>query len=111
MGPWSDVWSLGALLYAILYGRPPYRGPAEQILEQVQAGPPSGVDGLKLPEPLVEIWRKCMTMNPADRYPLATEVAREIEDWLEGSKAPLMRSFCKRKAMTTSQSRMPSSML
>jgi serine/threonine-protein kinase len=87
MGPWSDVWSLGALLYAILYGRPPYRGPAEQVLEQVQAGPPSGVDGLKLPEPLVEIWRKCMTMNPADRYPLATEVAREIEDWLEGSKA------------------------
>ncbi len=42
MGPTSDVYSLGAILYQILSGRPPYlQGNARAVLQQVIAGPPA----------------------------------------------------------------------
>jgi serine/threonine-protein kinase len=87
MGPWSDVWALGALLYAISYGRPPYRGSAEQVLQLVQAGPPAPVEGMHVPEAIVDVWRRCMCMNPEDRYREARQVAEDIDAWLEGSRA------------------------
>lgn len=87
IGPHSDVWALGAVLYAALYGRPPYRGPADKVLKLVQEGPPEPPADRPAPEPLVEVWRTCMTMDPRRRYPDARSVAADVAAWLEGSRA------------------------
>jgi len=87
MGPWSDVWSLGAILYALLYGRAPYRGTANEVLELVQERPPRAPKTVPVPAPLVDIWKRCTRMDPKERYPDARAVAQAIGRWLEGSLA------------------------
>jgi len=87
MGPWSDVWALGAILYALLYGRAPYRGSANEVLELVQQRPPERPKSVPVPTPLEDIWRRCMQMEPGARYPDARAVASEVARWLEGSLA------------------------
>ncbi len=87
MGPWSDVWALGAILYALLYGRAPYRGKPNEVLELVQQRPPKPPRTPVVPEPLIDVWRNCMQMEPNDRYPDARAVAQAVGRWLEGSLA------------------------
>jgi len=87
VGPWSDVWSLGAILYAILYGRPPYRGTADQVLAAVQAAPPPVVTEIPVPAALVDLWATAMRMDPSARYPHGAAFAAEVGAWLEGSRA------------------------
>jgi serine/threonine-protein kinase len=88
LGPWSDVWALGATLYATLYGRPPYRGESpDQVLDQVRRGPPRPVRAVPPPPELEEIRARCMAFEPADRYPDARAVAGALGAWLEGALA------------------------
>ncbi len=83
----SDVWALGAVLFAILYGRPPFRGPAATVLKRVCQGPPEAPTGVPAPEALVEVWQRCMRVAQSDRYPTARAVTAAIDAWLEGSLA------------------------
>jgi len=83
----SDIWSLGGVLYTILYGRAPYRGRSKDVLRKVAQTPPDPVEGIAVPEPLVEIWRKAMRMRPEDRYPDARALIADIDAWVEGSRA------------------------
>lgn len=87
IGAHSDVWALGAMLYAILFGRPPFRGGASEVLKRVCQGPPVPPLGIPVPDALDEVWRRCMRADPADRYPTARAVAADIDAWLEGSRA------------------------
>ena len=87
VGIHSDIWSLGGVLYTILYGRAPYRGRSKDVLRKVAQEPPRPVDGVSVPEPLVDIWRKAMRMDPAKRYPDAKALIADIDAWVEGSRA------------------------
>ncbi len=87
VGVRSEVWSLGGVLYTILYGRPPYRGRSQDVLRKVARTPPDPVEGIVVPEPLVEIWRKAMQMEPEARYPDARAIIADIDAWVEGSRA------------------------
>jgi hypothetical protein len=81
----SDIYSLGAILFATLTGRPPFSGskPADlrdahmrfppPLLGQVDPSLPPGVQSL---DPIIQ---QAMSKNPNDRFPSATALAQAIE--------------------------------
>jgi serine/threonine-protein kinase len=89
VGPWSDVYALGALLYKVLSGRSPYRGDPLDVLAQVKRGPPlplREVCRFRVPEVLDELVAECMQREPERRPSGAEEVARRIRAWLDGER-------------------------
>ena len=86
VGPSSDVWSIGATLFAILYGESPYTGTVDSVLQQVEAGPPEPPYRPDLPLELVELWQACMQVDVNERPPDASVVADALNRFLEGRK-------------------------
>jgi serine/threonine-protein kinase len=85
IGPRSDVYSLGATLYNILTGMPPFPGDdADEVIEQVltrQLVPPRRVKR-NVPPALEAIVLKAMRYDARDRYATASELAQDVERWL-----------------------------
>lgn len=83
----SDVYSLGALLYAMLTGRPPYRGDSQmETLMQVVQGelvPPRQRNRL-IPRDLEAICLKCLEVDPRSRYDSAADLAADLSRFLQG---------------------------
>ena len=84
LGPRSDVYSLGATLYCLLTGKPPFEGDdIGEILRRVQAGDvraPRAVDPA-LDKALEAVCLKAMATKPADRYATCRALAEDIERW------------------------------
>lgn len=83
----SDVYALGAVLWHILSGRPPFSGSFMLLLAQVASGdvrPPAGP--APLPPELVRLCLRAMAREPADRFSDASGIAREIAAWLDGAR-------------------------
>jgi eukaryotic-like serine/threonine-protein kinase len=85
LGPSTDVYSLGATLYALLTNRPPIvDDDLATVLHKVMAGdipPPRDVNSA-IPEPLEAICRKAMALEPTERYATALALASDVEQWL-----------------------------
>ena len=83
----SDVYSLGAVLYALLTGQRPF---AEEsclgvMLKVLEAEPPLPRNlAAGVPAPLERICLRCMEKDPGDRYPDAAAVADDLHRWLSG---------------------------
>lgn len=83
----ADVYGLGATLYQLLTGRPPYTGESvEEILQKVLSDPPLRPRALRpdLPAGLEAIVVKAMARDPAARYESATAMADDLRLYLAG---------------------------
>jgi serine/threonine-protein kinase len=84
VGPVSDVYGVGAVLYALLTGQSPLGGSSSDIVEAVKQGnivPPRQLNP-RVPRSLAAICQKAMAHQPLDRYPSALDLAADIERWL-----------------------------
>ena len=83
VGPTSDVYGLGATLYHMLTGEPPFQGGITAVLTKVRRGefPRPRTLGAHIPRALEAICLKAMALRPADRYASAVDLADDIARW------------------------------
>ncbi len=95
VGPESDIYSLGAILYRLLSGKSPYENiPNDQVRGLSMAGKFDPPETLKagIPKPLAAICRKAMSVAPEDRYLTAMAMADDLERYLSDVSVSVCRT-------------------
>src|SRR5256885_751818 len=85
--PAADIYSLGAILFSLLTGRPPFLGEhALAVVKQASEKPAPKLRSLvpSADRDLETICAKCLEREPQARYQSAADLANDLECWLEG---------------------------
>jgi WD40 repeat protein len=82
----ADVYALGAVLYHVMGGSPPYGGSKDEVLSRVLTTLPEPLESIapRVPAELVAIIRKAMARDPRDRYPAAGMLAEDLRRFHTG---------------------------
>jgi TolB-like protein/tRNA A-37 threonylcarbamoyl transferase component Bud32 len=85
--PAADIYSLGAVLFDLLTGRPPFTG--EHALKTIQQAAEKPAPKLRTLAPTLDrdletICAKCLERDPHARYRTASELAEDLERWVRG---------------------------
>ena len=101
LGPWSDVYSLGATLYCLMTGRPPFEGEdIGAVMRKVQRGdvvPPRSLDST-IDLALEAVCLKAMALEPENRYATCRALAEDIERWMADEPVTAWREPLTRRA-------------
>ncbi|MGO9464371.1 MAG: protein kinase domain-containing protein [Isosphaeraceae bacterium] len=94
LGPQSDVYSLGATLYCLLTGKPPFEGDVGEVLRKVKNGEfvrPRQLDA-SIDPALEAICLKAMATKPDKRYPSCLALKDDVERWAADEPVSVFRA-------------------
>jgi tetratricopeptide (TPR) repeat protein len=106
VGPRSDVYGLGATLYALLTGRPPFKGvtPLNTLNAVFEEAPlPPSTHRAEVPAGLDAVVLRCLAKEPDERFPSAAALSQALEPWATpasrvrtrtASRAPWVAAVC-----------------
>ena len=94
LGPQSDIYSLGIVLYEMLVGRVPYAADSPVAVARMHVE--AAVPDVREVNPDVPVWladiiQKCLQKNPAERYQTTSELASD----LAGNMPPLIEQYAR----------------
>ncbi|HTQ44441.1 MAG TPA: serine/threonine-protein kinase [Polyangiaceae bacterium] len=76
----ADVWAVGAVLYHLISGKPPFDANNEiQILFMITSGRPPPPLPPTVPAPVRDVIKKALAQSPNDRYPTAADLQQALE--------------------------------
>jgi serine/threonine protein kinase len=93
VGPWTDIFMLGGILYAILTGTPPHRknpgqkaGAVFKLAAECNIDPPElRAPDIRIPSELATLAMECLRREPSQRLASATDFIAQIQDYLSGA--------------------------
>ena len=106
----TDVYGLGATLYRVLSGAPPFEGPTSAVIYEVLESEPKPLRPLGIPADVETIVLKCLEKDPEQRYSSAKALAEDLQRFVDGDPilarpvglaGRLLRRARKHRAVTT----------